>query len=238
MKANNFGGSTAGFKTYQTEDMLILNGTVDFNPSNAEYQAVNVLEIYVPTIKLKRSIETVIFLKVDKGASSTSEWQHNQYCTIVKSWIKDERTICVEKFTGYDSFENLQLVFCSLYLPNNKRTPMQLFEKIDLRGTSEQYGAWVPTGEAIVQDNWVYLHIDMGIVSYEYEHDTWEITFDNIPDDLECDIPIPGGNNPSNGAGIGYTQGHLKNKVLTIEKRPFGYGSTGYDPFVLGFFIR
>lgn len=238
MKANNFGGSTAAFKTYQTEDMLILNGTVDFNPSNADYQSADVLEIYVPAMKLKRSIETVIYLKVDMGESASYQWQHNQYCTIVKSWVKDERTICVEKFTGYDSYENLQLVFSSLYLPSNKRTAMQVFEKVDLRGTSEQYGAWLPDGVAIIQDRWVYLQINIRNASYQYEHDTWEIIFDNLPEDLECDIPIPGGNNPYGDVGLGYTLGHIKNKVLTIARRPFGWGSTAYDPFVLGFFVR
>lgn len=235
---NNFGASEITFKDYQTEDMVILNGTIDFHPSDSNYKAAEVLEIYVPSLLLKRSLETVIYLKMDRGEDETKTYRHDQYCTIVKSWIKDENTICVEKISLYDDCENLSLIFTSIFLPSNKRVPMTKFTKIDIKGASEQYGAWLPNGQAVIQDGWVFLHIDILQASYQYEQVTWEITFDNLPDDLECDIPIPGGNNPYGDKGLGYSQGKLKNKVLTIEKRPFGYGSTAYDPFVLGYFVR
>lgn len=238
MYENNFRGVTSNFKIFKTDDVVIFNGVIDFHASDTNYQSADVLEINLPGQKLKRSFETVIYLKCDRGVDTKYKYNHNQYCTIVKSWIKDENTVCVEKFSGFDDIENLDLVFTSLYLLSNRRIAMTLFEKVNLRGSSEQYDSPPSVGVTVIQPEWVYIQLEMKQPNYEFEKTVWDITFEGLPEDLDIDIPIVGGNNPYSDIGLGYSQGHLSDKVLHVERRSFVYGSTGYAPFVLGYLIR
>ena len=55
---NNFGAGDIRFQAFIEENYLILNSEVSFDPSNAAYQAVSQLEIYVPDLPLEKSAIT------------------------------------------------------------------------------------------------------------------------------------------------------------------------------------
>ena len=55
---NNFGAGDIRFQAFIEENYLILNSEVTFDPSNAQYQAVSQLEIYVPDLPLEKSAIT------------------------------------------------------------------------------------------------------------------------------------------------------------------------------------
>ena len=52
---NNFGAGTIQFKDYQAENYVVLNAKFSYDPTNAAYQAAEVLEIYVPNLSINRS---------------------------------------------------------------------------------------------------------------------------------------------------------------------------------------
>ncbi len=86
---NNFGAGTIQLKDYQSDKMIILNGRVPLDPSQADYEAASQLEIYVPDLMLPKSTTTAVFLH---GLS----WE-KKYVTAVRSWIKNKNTIVLEK---------------------------------------------------------------------------------------------------------------------------------------------
>lgn len=48
MYENNFRGVTSNFKIFKTDDVVILNGVIDFHASDTNYQSADVLEINLP----------------------------------------------------------------------------------------------------------------------------------------------------------------------------------------------
>ena len=52
---NNFGAGTINFKSHQEEYYVVLNAKFTYNPESPEYQAADVLEIYVPDLSIDRS---------------------------------------------------------------------------------------------------------------------------------------------------------------------------------------
>ena len=48
---NNFGAGQISFKDYQAETYVVLNSKFSFDPTNADYQACEQLEIYVPDLR-------------------------------------------------------------------------------------------------------------------------------------------------------------------------------------------
>ena len=48
---NNFGAGQIAFKSHQEENFVVLNAKFTYNPESPEYQAADVLEIYVPDLK-------------------------------------------------------------------------------------------------------------------------------------------------------------------------------------------
>ena len=47
---NNFGAGVIQFKDVQESNYIVLNAKFTCNPQSQEYQAADVLEIYVPTL--------------------------------------------------------------------------------------------------------------------------------------------------------------------------------------------
>lgn len=52
---NNFGAGSIQFKDYQAENYVVLNAKFSYDPTNAAYQGVDTLEIYVPDLSINRS---------------------------------------------------------------------------------------------------------------------------------------------------------------------------------------
>lgn len=100
---NNFGAGHIEFKEYLSDNMIILNGRFSFDYTKEEYLNADVLEIYVPELPMKRSLDTAVFL--------TYENTYGRMGTIVKSWIKNKTTICLEVSTAAVSSGLCVLIF-------------------------------------------------------------------------------------------------------------------------------
>lgn len=59
---NNFGAGQIAFKSHQEENFVVLNAKFTYNPESPEYQAADVLEIYVPDLSIDRSAISGVFL--------------------------------------------------------------------------------------------------------------------------------------------------------------------------------
>ncbi len=115
---NNFGAGQIEFKEYLSDNMIILNGRFSFDYTKEEYLNTDVLEIYVPELPMKRSLETAVFL--------TYENTYGRMGTIVKSWIKNKTTICLENLEINSKYGSREFWFMCAYLPMGQRNTFEL----------------------------------------------------------------------------------------------------------------
>ena len=78
---NNFGAGQIRFKSYQAENYLVLNANFTIDTSSLAYQGATVLEIYVPALRIDRSVEVGVFVGIrdslmGRGATMTgARWR-------------------------------------------------------------------------------------------------------------------------------------------------------------------
>ncbi len=162
---SNFGVTGIQIKDYQTEDMAILEAVFEVDPSNADYQACDVMEIYVPSLRFKKSLESTGFIVYEAETDPRYPHESRNASTVVKVWIKDENTICIEKIGIYDDLEAFKIFICSLFIPSGKRVPFQKHTKTTLTCTSE--AVYMRSGYtfAVIEDDWMFLVSPPGEIS-------------------------------------------------------------------------
>lgn len=109
---NNFGGNAITFRTYQNGNFLILNGRLTIQTNTPQFAAAERLEIYVPELSIKRSVDTALYVLFT--------YNGDRAVTIARSWIKNATTICIEKMASFSGSADIELVFCCLYTTRGK----------------------------------------------------------------------------------------------------------------------
>ena len=236
---NNFGAGAIQFKDYQAENYVVLNAKITYDPSNADYQAADVLEIYVPDLSIDRSaVAGVILTFKDRYEYSTYTW-NNDGGTAVKSWIKDKNTICIEKLTNFDDKVEHTIFIQALYPTLNQGGGTIKGARTAINMTQEtRYLYWSSETFCVIFEHWVFLHMQFSSCSYAYRNQPWEAQMGNFPTDVDADVPFLGGSNQFNPSVTGFTLAHVENGVFTCEERESGFDSTGYTPFVFAFLVR
>ncbi|MBR5677827.1 MAG: hypothetical protein IKX20_06790 [Paludibacteraceae bacterium] len=236
---NNFGAGTIQFKDYQAENYVVLNAKFTYDPSNADYRAANVLEIYVPDLSINRSAVTGVILTFqDRYVYSSYTW-NNDGGTAVKSWIKDKNTICIEKLTNFDEKVEHTIFIQAFYPTLNQggSTTKGTRTRIDMTQET-RYLYWSSETFCVIFEHWVFLHMQFSSCSYSYRNQPWEANMGNFPTDVNADVPFLGGSNQYNPSVNGYSLAHIENGVFTCQERMSGFESTGYDPFIFAFLVR
>ena len=228
--ANNFGVAEIEFRFWQEKGLVILNGVVCINTDNEKYKAAEVLEIYVPDLSVSRSAVTAVFLRSSKADGAS---------TIVKSWIRDSHTICVEKLPEFDEFGPLTLYFASAYVTLGQRMDCPLntvLRPTIVNGTSGTQSA--SNTKAVVTDNWCYLYICFDKFAGENYQDAFECTLEGLPKDIDITFPVVTASAYSYTFGTPTSVCRLKGKTLSCEGRlAFGEGANQGD-FINIFIVR
>ncbi len=132
--ANNFGVGQITFKDYQCDSYVVLNAIFTYDPTNADYQAAEQLEITVPDLSIPKSAESGVFLSFKYRPKST--W-NNDGSTVLKSWIKDKNTIVIEKLTDFDNREELTIWIQTMYILKNQTSDAEPLTKTAITFTHE-----------------------------------------------------------------------------------------------------
>lgn len=233
---SNFGVTGIQIKDYQTEDMAILEAVFEVDPSNADYQACDVMEIYVPSLRFKKSLESTGFIVYEGDLDPRYPYESENAGTVVKVWIKDENTICIEKLGLYDDLDAFKIFISSLFVPSGKRTAFQKRTKTTLTFTSDALHMQSSFSFAVIEDNWMFLVLGFGNYNYSHRDEVWTVNIQGLPEGFSRDVLIIGGSEWAQ-PGMGATYGHIENGVLTIERHTGGWGSTSFDPFLYGYFV-
>ena len=228
--ANNFGVAEIEFRDWQEKGLVILNGVVSIDTDNEKYKAAEVLEITVPDLSINRSAVTAVFLRSSKADGASS---------IVKSWIRDSRTVCVERLPEFDEFGPLTLYFASAYVTLGQRMDCHLNTVLRpsiVNGVSGSQSA--SDTKTIVTDNWCYLYICFNKFAGEDYKDAFECTLDGLPEDIDITFPVVTASAYSYTFGTPTSVCRLKGKSLSCEGRlAFGEGSNQGD-FINIFIVR
>ena len=178
---NNFGAEHIEFKEFFSENMVILNGRFSFDHTKPEYLNAKVLEIYVPDLPMKRSLETAVFMLYDN--------QIGRMGTIVKSWIKDKTTICLENFDVPERFGNREFWFTCAYLPMGQRNTFEVEGLVDLKLENFSWSQREEYACAIVREKWAYICF---VIEGFYQSEAnvpYSIDRTNFPTDIVADVP-------------------------------------------------
>ena len=236
---NNFGAGQIAFKSHQEENFVVLNAKFSYDPTNAAYQAADVLEIYVPDLSIERSAITGVILTFqDRYVYSSYTW-NNDGGTAIKSWIKDRNTICLEKFTNFDDKGEITIYIQALYTALARGSYTVKGTRTSISMTQEtQYLYWSSETFCVIFEHWVFLHMQFRSCSYSYRSQPWEAQMGNFPTDVNADVVFLGGSNQYNPSVNGASLAHVENGVFTCPERMSGFESTGYDPFIFAFLVR
>ena len=178
---NNFGAEHIEFKEFFSENMVILNGRFSFDHTKPEYLNAKVLEIYVPDLPMKRSLDTAVFMLYDN--------QIGRMGTIVKSWIKDKTTICLENFDVPERFGNREFWFTCAYLPMGQRNTFEVEGQVDLKLENFSWSQREEYACAIVREKWAYICF---VIEGFYQSEAnvpYSIDLTNFPTDIVTDVP-------------------------------------------------
>ena len=228
--ANNFGVAEIEFRDWQEKGLVILNGIIEIDTTDGKYLSAEVLEITVPDLSVSRSAVTAVFLRSSKvdGAS-----------TIVKSWIKDSRTVCVEKLPEFDEYGPLTLYFASAYVTLGQRMdcPMNnVIRPAIVNGESGKQS--ISNAKAVVTERWCYLYICFSSFAGNDYKDAFECTLDGLPEDIDITFPVVTASAYSYTFGTPTSVCRLKGKTLSCDGRlAFGEGANQGD-FINIFIVR
>ena len=236
--SNNFGAGVIQFKDYQEENYVVLNAKFTYDTTSPEYQAADVLEIKVPDLMIERSADTGVFARfIDRQVRPTYTMNYDSG-TVIRSWIKDKNTICLEKFAPLECAEEIIVYIQAMYVGKHKKTNAEMLTKTYVSFTQPTKYLYTSDVVCVITEHWVFLHAEITSVSYAYRDLPWEATIDGLPTDFALDIPFPGGYCQGHDNMDGLSEARIENGIFTNEERVSGWGSTGHDAFIFFFAVR
>ena len=239
---NNFGAGVIQFKDVQESNYIVLNAKFTCNPQSAEYQAAEVLEISVPKLSISRS--TIAGVVARFKYSETAYGYTNIYDagTVLKSWVKDANTICIEKLPIFDDRQELIIYIQTLYCMLGQGGNASKGKEKRITCVSEDNYLRLDTSYTIcvVFPKWIFYHMMFGSCTWAYRDKDWEAFLDGLPDDVDADVPVISASNykfPHLGA---VTESRLEEGyfLLPANERAFGFENTGNYVFSFGYLVR
>ena len=230
---NNFGASQFDLKDYQSEKIVVLNGCFTFNNKSESFKAASVLEIYVPELSIPKSGMSSAYLMFESEGKF--------YGTTVKTWLKNQTTICIEKLDYWsDQTDEYTIYLVSLYAPKGQRGVFELGTKTRLTlNNTTSTNNYAYNQACYVSDDWCMVTLATS------RFDTQSKAYDEIvelggfPVDVDAELPFVGDNiNSIQNYGTDMLKASINNGVLTIHSLPFGWGGMPKEHFLYGVFVR
>ena len=239
--SNNFGTGTIQFRDYQSDNYVVLNAKFTYDTTNAAYQAADVLEIKVPDLAIDRSVETGVIMRfVDRGTKSGYAYISDGG-TVLKSWVKDKNTLCIEKLTAFDGHEEMIVYIHALYcqLARGANAVKSATSSLTFRQATKCVN-WGTDNVCVISDRWVFLHLEIDGAASAGENTDWRSLIDGFPVDVDIDIPLVMASCKQNPKAGGVNECHIRDSFWTMAngERNDGFSDTGNNAFLFGFLVR
>ena len=230
---NNFGAGQFELKDFQSEKIVVLNGRFTFNNKSEAFKAASVLELYVPELSIPKSGMSAAYIMFESEGKA--------FGTTVKTWIKNQTTVCIEKLDNWsDQTDEYTIYLVSLYAPKGQRGVFELGTKTRLtlnNTTSNNNYAYYQA--CYVSDDWCMIALMTGSYNTEVNEYDEIVELGGFPTDVDVELPFVADNiNSTQTYGTDMLKASIKNAILTVYSLPFGWGGMPREHFLYGVFIR
>ena len=227
---NNFGAGAISFKSYGCADIVVLNGKVEVSASAPEFLAASTLEIYVPDLPMRKSALTSVFMVMRRGTSLP-------FATIVKAWIKNKNTICVEKCRLYQYYGDFSLLFACAFVPKGEVGPFSYEGITTVTASSSDATIQLAKSSCIIREHWVSLFALFYSLNGPERTDAFSFTMPELPGDIAAEIPIVvHGGDGYDGSVI--MMAEVSGPVFSVPAPSYDAGGPYGTKFLKAFFVR
>ncbi len=238
---NNFGAGTIQFKDVRENNYLILNATFTYHTDSPEYQAADVLEITVPDLNIDRSTISAVVMRFIDRRQGMSSLIISDGGTVLKSWVKDKNTLCIEKLTAFDDHAEMIIYIQTIYIQLNQGgNAIKGYKRNLLCEQVDPYLNWGSHNFCVVHPKFVFVNLFLDSWESVCNDSDWHCTFENFPLDVDADIPIISARNYFNEKAGGINISHIKERVwkFLLDERNYGFDNTGNYIFGMAYLIR
>lgn len=211
VNATNFGVSPDDMqiKSFQSDNLLILDGSFTVDTTNGEYRSAHYLKLTVPDLPFSKSRETSAFAMIDVDGV--------RHITLVKCKITDRNTIRLNKILAYSSAGSYTVRLCSAFIPVNIAGAVALQTKSVFALTATA-GAFTDTECLGVEaDGWLMLVFRAEDITFDSDGGGLKVTLDGFPSGLSFDLPLIYNESLTDKLGSKYVPASVSDGVLSVS---------------------
>lgn len=237
---NNFGHSEGiEFNAFLSENVIVLNGRFSVDTASEEYMSAEVLEVYLPQLPMERSAVSNAYIRASVLVGQGTRYERTESVgTVVKTWIKGGNTLCVERFTEYDSNGSIEILLCSMFTTRGYRGEVVKLTKTSVKfNVLSEVSARANDLMCAVADGWCFLHLYFSTSGDLFRQDL-RAQLDGFPEDASADVFLVGGGQQTGLKGAYIADGRIENGILTVTNPTASMGDTGEYPFLFAFIVR
>lgn len=230
---NNFGAGAVELNTFQNEKLVVLNSKFTFSNKTEAYQKASILELYVPELSIPKSGIS--------GAYIMFSAEDKFFGTTVKTWIKNSRTVCIEKLDLWpEQTDEYTIYLLSLYVPKGQRGVFEVGAEVNLTlnntTSTNNYGYYKT---CFVEDGWCMIGLMTGSYNTQSKPTDDIVELGGFPTDVDIELPFVADNvNSIQTYGVDMLQATIKDAVLTVKNIPWGWGGYPKDNFLYAACVR
>ena len=234
---NNFGAGAIQINDFQSADLIVLNAKFNIDTTTEEFAKAQVLELYLPELTLNQSSVTSCYIKTEELLYPGKDYEELvQVGTIVKTWIKDSHTLCIEKLEEYSHMPQYTILLATLYAKRGVRGDLVSADLTEVEFNYQTTNMRTTRG-CYVNENWAFFcfyYMDI----YQGWGEPIVAELIGFPTDISMDIFLLGGGQQTSCPGVYVAEGTISNGVLNIPQTSTKQRDTGSDPFVYVFAVR
>lgn len=211
VNATNFGVSPDDMqiKSFQSDNLLILDGSFTVDTANADYKSAHYLRLTVPDLPLAKSRETSAFAMIDADGV--------RHITLVKCKITDRNTIRLNKILAYSSVSSYTVRLCSAFIPVNIAGAVAL-------QTKSAYGLSATAGTltnaecfGAEADGWLMLAFRAEDITCDSDGDGLKVSMEGFPSGPSFDLPLIYNESLTDKLGSKFVPASVSDGVLSVS---------------------
>ncbi len=196
--SNNIGIAQVSFKVYQKENLTILNGQFEVDPTSEAWKNADEIVFEFESLLMRKSADTCVYL-IDSRPFTDDEKAFRGM--VLRSWISDNK-LHIEKVDTFDGYGPLRFIVCSAYAKGGQRTEIVSdgFVTTGISGNSANTS--LDKKCLMVKDGYVFCMFVFK--KFGTDGSTLEQAFDitGMPADVDVAVPVVYSN------GVINTKGH------------------------------
>lgn len=208
---NNFGGNCTGqqLKVVQDKYHAVVNGVLSVDASQTAYKHVSVLEIKVEGLLISNSGPAAVYATMFYGGIHR--------ITIVKAWLKDQETLCIEKVLGWPESCQYQLTLQCLFFPFGIDFLANYQRKTDVALSGAPAGFNIYEANVKLFDDWAFIYLNFSNFATPEPETRISLTLTGLTEDIAHDFFLVYNDPTLEEYGSGYVDMSLIGNNLLIE---------------------